>query len=326
MQLDVASAFGFIDRDMAFRTILTALQARGPLPPWLPWLRNDLAQPTTFDGIAQGDPTSALIFGAELAIHVTDLTELPFLGIYFDDIVVATSIDEGLNLLRRLSAHLALLGLALQPEKTKTLLPPEMPPEQLAHPELQTVRDTFSAGLKICGQAFDGCLEICTPYGRDQRATQVLQDEALQSTSQGICSRNIITLRGVSGVVLPLVYFPTLDLHLSPLLHKSGRLAIITPNACDNSTLVCSGKSFGNHVGAQSAKKSGVNRIGDPQRTSSSFFQLSLFAGFQRAFGGMDPYSPVALRQTSGAKKDPPGKHFTQTLPRISEQFESITL
>ena len=85
----------------------------------------------TYDGIAQGDPASALIFGTALALHMAKFTEAPFLGIYVDDICIAAEVSKGPQLLPSLGNHLAELGLSLQPEKTRTLLPPEMPPDQL---------------------------------------------------------------------------------------------------------------------------------------------------------------------------------------------------
>ena len=103
---------------------------------------------------------------------------LPFWAIYVDDICIAAEVTKGPQLLPSLGTHLAELGLSLQPEKTRTLLPPEMPPEQLLDADLHSIRHTFSPGLKICGQAFDGTLDTVTPYGPDQWAAQSLQDDA----------------------------------------------------------------------------------------------------------------------------------------------------
>ena len=102
----------------------------------------------------------------------------PFLAIYVDDICIAAEVSKGPHLLPRLGTHLAELGLSLQPEKSRTLLPPEMPPEQLLDADLHSIRHTFSPGLKICGQAFDGTLDTVTPYGPDQWAAQSLQEDA----------------------------------------------------------------------------------------------------------------------------------------------------
>ena len=105
-------------------------------------------------------------------------TDAPFIGIYVDDICIAAEVTKGPHLLQSLGRHLAELGLSLQPDKTRTLLPPEMPPDQLLDADLHSIRHTFSPGLKICGQAFDGTLDTVTPYGPDQWAAQSLQEDA----------------------------------------------------------------------------------------------------------------------------------------------------
>ena len=170
---------------------LLSTQKRGADPEWLGWLHHYMCHPTyilpphqggvaecTYDGIAQGDPASALIFGTALALHMSQFKDAPFLGIYVDDICIAAEVSKGPHLLPRLGIHLAELGLSLQPEKTRTFLPPEMPPEQLLDADLHSIRHTFSPGLKICGQAFDGTLDTVTPYGPDQWAAQSLQEDA----------------------------------------------------------------------------------------------------------------------------------------------------
>ena len=173
MKLDIANAFGSIDRAKACDLIVQALRTQGPAPEWLGWPRRYLCQPTyiipphcdgealcTHDGIAQGDPASALIFGTALALHMSNLQDTPFLGIYIDDVCVAADVDHGPALLHRIGSHLAERGLTLQPGKTKTLLPPEMPPDQLLAPDLRSIRHTFSPGLKICEQ----CTEAQTTF------------------------------------------------------------------------------------------------------------------------------------------------------------------
>ena len=85
-----------------------------------------------FDGIAQGDPASALIFGTALALHMAKFNDAPFIGIYVDDICIAAEVTKGPHLLQSLGLHLAELGLSLQPDKTRTLLPPEMPARAIA--------------------------------------------------------------------------------------------------------------------------------------------------------------------------------------------------
>ena len=194
MQLDIANAFGSINRTKAYETIVEGMRTRGADPEWLSWLHHYMRQPTyilpphqggsaecTFDGIAQGDPASALIFGTAIALHMAKFPDAPFIGIYVDDICIAAEVTKGPHLLQGLGIHLAELGLSLQPDKTRTLLPPEMPPEQLLDADLHSIRHTFRAQvLKFARkrQAFDGTLDTVTPYGPDQWAAQSLQEDA----------------------------------------------------------------------------------------------------------------------------------------------------
>ena len=93
MQLDIANAFASINRRKAYEVILDGVRSKGADPEWISWLHHYMSQPTyiippyqegkaecTYDGIAQGDPASALIFGTALALHMAKFTEAPFLG------------------------------------------------------------------------------------------------------------------------------------------------------------------------------------------------------------------------------------------------------
>ena len=234
VQVDISSAFGNLSRRKLLQLLDTKLspQARDT---WLPYVRHSLSSGTeivcphdthttvtTYDGIPQGDPLSALLFSSALTMimeewaaiavlqnssnHVHDQGQSgPFYASYVDDTILGCERAQLTPLLTSLKTHLHNYGLELQKDKTKIWGSPIL----RSHPDtpmhLQAAGLTLDAlthGLTICGHAFGDEDDLEIPLGDDHYVSQWL---AHKTTSLNKKLRRLQSLVLLDAPELPLV-------------------------------------------------------------------------------------------------------------------------
>ena len=184
VQLDIRNAFGAIDRSAALRLLWDKLDTNAR-DTWLPWIIDSLSaalavmaphDPTiverTWDGLPQGDPLSAIIFSAVMALQLQEWSA-PAEGTilkacYVDDTIIGVHPTQLAEAMISLKNHFQSIGLTIQPAKTRIWADPHLRGQNLlqdaiaeAHLPIEVLRE----GITICGQAFgDDSLQE-SPFG-----------------------------------------------------------------------------------------------------------------------------------------------------------------